>query len=347
MPLVKIKVLIVDDSILFRKTLESNLSTDPYIQIIGTAVDAMDAMAKIDELNPDVVTLDVEMPKMNGIEFLKKLMPRHPVPVVVVSSLPINALDALSAGAVDFVKKPQVQGPSDLAHFVRELTIKVKIASTAKVGRRQPVLAPGAPTSVSLSTRAPSDAIIAIGASTGGTEAILEVVRNLPTTTPGVVIVQHMPPVFTQMYAQRLDKICKMRVKEAENGDRVERGKIIIAAGEYHMTVNKDAQGYFIKSAQGARVNGHCPSVEVMFDSVALKAKNKAIGVILTGMGADGAQGLLRMRQAGAYTIGQDKESSVVYGMPMVAYDIGGVAKQLPLTQISAEIIRYLNTLSH
>lgn len=346
MPLKKIKVLIVDDSILFRKMLESNISKDPYIDVIGTAVDAMDAMQKIEELNPDVVTLDVEMPKLNGIEFLKKLMPRHPVPVVVVSSLPINALDALSAGAVDFVKKPLVQNPSDLSNFMRELSIKVKIASTAKVGRRPPVLTPSASSApVSLSSHTPSDIIIAIGASTGGTESILEVVRGLPATTPGIVIVQHMPPVFTQMYAQRLDKLCKMRVKEAENGDRVERGKIIIAAGEYQMSVRKDSRGYYVDSKQGARVNGHCPSVDVLFDSVALIARNKALGVILTGMGADGAKGLLKMRNAGAYTIGQDKDSCVVYGMPMVAFDIGGVAKQLPLNQIGGEMIRHLNSL--
>lgn len=345
-PLAKIRVLIVDDSILFRKTLEVHLSSDPYIEVIATAVDAMDAMEKIDSLNPDVVTLDVEMPKMNGIDFLKKLMPRHPLPVVVVSSLPINALDALDAGAVDFVKKPLVQSPADLTTFIRELIIKVKIASTAHVGKKQAILAtkPLASTTSSL-LRPVNDVVLAIGASTGGTEAILQVVQNLPDTTPGIVIVQHMPPVFTQMYAQRLDKICRMRVKEAENGDRVERGKIIIAAGEFHMYLKKDAQGYFIKSQQGARVNGHCPSVEVLFESVAETAKNKAVGIILTGMGADGARGLLKMRHAGAYTIGQDKESCVVYGMPMVAFDIGGVMKQLPLNQIGGEIIRHLNTL--
>ena len=182
-----------------------------------------------------------------------------------------------------------------------------------------------------------------VGASTGGTDAILEVVKDLPATTPGIVIVQHMPPVFTQMYAQRLDRICKMRVKEAAPGDRVVAGQIIIGAGGFHLRLARDARGYFVTSVAGPKVNGHCPSVDVLFDSVAETAGRKAIGVILTGMGADGAKGLLRMRKAGAYTIGQDKESSVVYGMPMVAYDIGAVEKQLPLNAIDNEILRQLS----
>lgn len=342
----KIRVLIVDDSILFRKTLEQNLSADHFIEIIGTAVDSFDAMDKIQQLHPDVVTLDVEMPKVNGIDFLKKLMPIHPLPVVVVSSLPINALDALDAGAVDFVRKPAVQAPGDLNNFFRELIVKVKIASTAHVGRK-PIAPPVprfSPSSASL-LRPINNAVIAIGASTGGTEAILAVVRDLPAATPGIVIVQHMPPVFTNMYAQRLDKICKMRVKEAENGDRVERGKIIIAAGEYHMRLMKDTKGFYIRSERGEKVNGHCPSVEVLFDSVANVAGARSLGVILTGMGADGARGLLNMRHKGAYTIGQDKDSCVVYGMPMVAFNVGGVTKQLPLDQIGGEIIRHLNTM--
>ncbi|MEM1485280.1 chemotaxis response regulator protein-glutamate methylesterase [Oscillospiraceae bacterium PP1C4] len=335
----KIRVLIVDDSIFFRKILEQNLTLDNNIQIIGTAVDSFDAMEKIRALKPDVVTLDVEMPKLNGIDFLKKLIPIHPVPVVVVSSLPINALDALDAGAVDFVKKPEIKSPQDLHYFMRELTVKVKIASNAQIGRKQPSLAlPKA----SLTTRA-DNMVIAIGASTGGTEAILTVIKDLPQTTPGIVIVQHMPPVFTNMYAQRLDKICNMRVKEAQNNDRVERGQVLIAAGEYHLRLAKDARGYYVKSEQGPKVSGHCPSVDVLFQSVAATAGSNAVGVILTGMGADGAKGLHAMRQAGAFTIGQDKESCVVYGMPMVAFNIGGVVKQLPIDKIDNEIIRYLN----
>ncbi len=352
----KIRLMIVDDSIFFRKTLEKGFSADPRIEVIGTAVDAMDAMSKIQSMRPDVVTLDVEMPKLNGIEFLKRLMPVCPVPVVVVSSAPIQVLDALSAGAVDFVRKPEVNGPDGMKSFMTELIVKVKIASTAHVGKPKPKpasavaampAASAAPRPTSLGMSLPAGAgkniVIAIGASTGGTEAILEVVKDLPATTPGIVIVQHMPPVFTNMYAQRLDKICKMRVKEAENGDRVETGKIIIGAGQYHLRLAQDAKGYYVKSEPGEKVSGHCPSVDVLFHSVAAVAKGNAIGVELTGMGADGGNGLLKMRQAGAYTIGQDKESCVVYGMPMVAFNIGAVQKQLPLTEIGPEIVRYLS----
>lgn len=340
-PLRKIRTLIVDDSIFFRNTLEQHLINDPQIEVVGTAVDAMDAMEKIRVLNPDVVTMDVEMPKMNGIDFLKKLMPTHPVPVVVVSSLPINAFDALDAGAVDFVKKPDMSSPSDMKNFINELTIKIKIASTASVGRKK--IAPEPPLVPTL-TASVDNIVIAIGASTGGTEAILSVVRELPASTPGIIVVQHMPPVFTNMYAQRLDKICKMAVKEASNNDRVERGHILIAAGDAHLRLAKDMRGFYVKCAPGEKVSGHCPSVDVMFDSVASIAGKNSLGVILTGMGADGANGLLQMRKKGAYTIGQDKESCVVYGMPMVAFNIGGVTRQLPLDKISNEIIRYLNT---
>lgn len=343
MPLSKIKVLVVDDSILFRKTLEEGLSNDLNLEIIGTACDAMDAMEKIKKLHPDVVTLDVEMPKLNGIDFLKRLMPIHPVPVVVVSSLPINALDALDAGAVDFVKKPMIQSSRDLNAFISELTIKVKIASTARVGKRAGPILPPAGSAASLTGRT-DNMVIAIGASTGGTEAILSVIKRLPAATPGIVIVQHMPPVFTNMYAQRLDKICNMRVKEAVNGDRVQQGQVIIGAGEFHLRLVRDAKGYYVKSEPGPKVSGHCPSVDVLFDSVATVAGGNAVGVILTGMGSDGAKGLTTMRKRGAYTIGQDKESSVVYGMPMVAFGMGGVVKQMPLDRIGDEIIRYLNT---
>ena len=340
----KIRLLIVDDSIFFRKALESALSADQRIEVIGMAVDAMDAMEKIKALRPDVVTLDVEMPKLNGIDFLKKLMPVNPVPVVVVSSAPIRVLDALDAGAVDFVRKPEIKGPDGMKRFMSELTVKIKIASTARVGKPHPHQTSLPPLrSMTLGAGAGRNTVIAIGASTGGTEAILEVVKDLPETTPGIVIVQHMPPVFTNMYAQRLNRICKMSVKEASPGDRVETGKIIIGAGEFHLRLAKDSKGYYVRSEAGPKVSGHCPSVDVLFDSVAATAGVNAMGILLTGMGADGANGLLKMRKAGAYTIGQDKDSCVVYGMPMVAFNIGAVQKQLPLSDIGSEIIRHLN----
>ncbi|MEG0304713.1 MAG: chemotaxis response regulator protein-glutamate methylesterase [Oscillospiraceae bacterium] len=342
----KVRVLVVDDSIMFRTVLSQRLGADTMLDIVGTASDAEDAMKKIELLSPDVLTLDVEMPKMNGIQFLKKLMPIHPMPVVVVSSAPISALDALDAGAVDFVKKPVVNSPEELTSFIRELVVKIKIGSIAKVGQKKPAPTPQAMPKRDISYSHPiNNMVIAIGASTGGTEAILEVVRDLPATTPGIVIVQHMPAGFTKMYAERLDKHCKMRVKEAENGDRVQQGHIIIGAGEFHLRLAKDMRGYYVTSQRGEKVSGHCPSVDVLFDSVAEVAKGRSLGVILTGMGADGAKGLLAMRKSGAYTIGQDKDSCIVYGMPMVAFNIGGVIKQAPLTEIDNEIERYLNGL--
>ena len=334
-----IKVLVVDDSLVFRQALKPQLAKDKGIEVVGTAINPEDASRKIQELNPDVITLDVEMPGMNGIEFLKRLIPQNPKPVIVVTSLPMQALDALDAGAVDFVRKPG--DDFTVNTFISELLVKIKIAAMSKV--KSPVLAISKANDTKLDRSNPN-VVIAIGASTGGTEAILSVIRDLPATTPGIVVVQHMPPVFTKQYAQRLDKICKMRVKEAEHLDRVEPGTVIIAAGEFHLRLKKDFKGYFITSERGEKVSGHCPSVDVMFHSVAEVAKEHAIGILLTGMGADGAKGLLAMKEAGAYTIGQDKDSCVVYGMPMVAFNIGGVIKQLPLNKITDEIIFNLNS---
>ncbi len=348
------RVLIVDDSLVFRTKLEQSLSMEQNIQVVGTAMDPIDAMRKIEALKPNVITMDVEMPHMNGITFIKKLMPQYPIPVVVVSSLPINTLDALNAGAVDFVKKPTVQSPADMKAFLRELTAKIRIARNAKVRRMPAAVSQQLATNIKTPKVTPlrpmlsgktynPNTIIAIGASTGGTEAILEVVNGLPAETPGVIIVQHMPPVFTDMYAKRLDKICKMSVKEAADNDRVVPGRILIAAGEYHMRLQKDAKGYFIRSQKGPRVNGHCPSVDVLFESVAAVAGKNALGVILTGMGADGAKGITKMRQAGSYTIGQDQSTCVVYGMPMEAFKLGGISRQLPLDQIQDAILQRIN----
>ncbi|HHU05650.1 MAG TPA: chemotaxis response regulator protein-glutamate methylesterase [Clostridiales bacterium] len=337
-----IRVLVVDDSVLFRTKMQLSLS-DSEITVVGGAANTTEAMQKILELNPDVVTLDVEMPGMNGIDFLKELLPRKSVPVVVVSSLPINALDALDAGAVDFVRKPSAGVPNAQENFLHEMREKIKIASKAKV-RPFPARSarPADLFTKALEIKARKDVVIAIGASTGGTEAIIEVVKDLPPSSPGILVVQHMPANFTRLYAQRLDKICKMEVKEAVDYDRLTPGRIIVAAGDYHMTLKKDADGYYIRSRQGEKVSGHCPSVDVLFDSTAEVAGKNVIGVLLTGMGSDGARGLLKIRRQGGYTIGQDKESCVVYGMPMEAKKLGAVIKELPVEQIASEIANYL-----
>ncbi|MCL2697487.1 MAG: chemotaxis response regulator protein-glutamate methylesterase [Oscillospiraceae bacterium] len=329
----KIRLLIVDDSIIFRTMLSKSLNAFNEIEVVDTAGDAFEAKEKIIKLRPDVVTLDVEMPKMNGIEFLKKLMPEHPIPTVVVTSSPMNAFEAISAGAVEFIKKPT---KSETDAFIAELAKKVIIASNARVRRISAAsLKTAAPMSLTaIASGVKSNKIIAIGASTGGTEALASVLENLPKTTPGIIIVQHMPAGFTKMYAERLNRVCNMAAREAADGDRVETGTILVAAGEYHLRLHKDTRGFYISSKRGDKVSGHCPSVDVMFESVAEVAKSNAIGIILTGMGSDGAKGLLNMKKAGAYTIGQDKDTCVVYGMPMVAFNIGAVTKQAPLQGI-------------
>lgn len=336
----KTRVLIVDDSLLFRETLAREISKDLGIEVIGTAEDPYDARDKILEFKPDVVTLDVEMPKMDGIAFLKKLMPQYPLPVIVVSSVGKNVFEALDAGAVDFVTKPDMNRSGGLNSFINELIVKIKIASTAKVGGFKKNYE--AAKIISKQGADISNTIVAIGASTGGTEAIYNVVKTFPRDMPGILIVQHMPPVFTKLYADRLNNSCILEVKEAENGDIIKPGRVLVAAGDYHMRLAKNSSGYFVKCTKGERVNGHCPSVDVLFDSVAEIAGDKAVGVLLTGMGADGAKGLLHMRNSGAYTIGQDEKTSVVYGMPMVAYNIGGVVKQLPLDKIAQDICNHL-----
>ena len=337
----RIKVLIVDDSLVFRESLSREIAKDPDIEVVGTATDPYMARDLIIKLKPDVLTLDVEMPKMNGIEFLKKLMPQYPLPVIVVSSVSQNVLDALDAGAVEFVTKPNVTRPGGMASFVNELIIKIKIASTAKVGNRKSDYSPSRPvTSQGIDTMSK---IIAIGASTGGTDAIHTVISGLPRDMPPIVIVQHMPPVFTKLYAERLNNTCELEVKEAEDGDALRPGRVLIAPGNYQMRVAKRGSGYIVKCTQEEKVSGHCPSVDVLFDSVADVVGKQSVGVILTGMGRDGANGLLKMKKTGAYTIGQDEKSSVVYGMPMVAFNIGAVDKQLPLDRIDDEIIRFLS----
>lgn len=337
----RVRVLIVDDSLFFRTALQKALLNNPDIEIIGTAGNVAEAEKKIKELSPDVVTMDVEMPDSRGTDFLKKLLPAHPLPVVLVSSLDIGIFEALSAGAVDFVQKPNLKSSEDFAVFSQELSQKIKVASFAKV-KKTPASAASLPLPA-LSKSANSEHIIAIGASTGGTEATAEILKQLPADIPGILIVQHMPVGFTKMYADRLNKLCKFTVLEAQNGDRVKQGQALVAAGDKHMTLEKDYKGYYVKCTKGEKVSGHCPSVDVMFRSVAKTAGKDAIGVILTGMGRDGASGLLEMRKSGSFTIGQDKQTSVVYGMPMVAFDIGAVVKQAPIHAIAGIIIQKLN----
>lgn len=335
----KIRVLIVDDSLVFRESLARGIGADPGIEVVGTAVDPYMARDKLIELEPDVMTLDVEMPRMNGIEFLKRLMPQYPIPVVVVSAVNENVFDALNAGAVDYVIKPDFRNGRGIEPLINELIIKIKIASTAKVGHwktnhaaRQSISRIGTDTGK----------LIAIGASTGGTEAIAHILKAFPADMPGTVIVQHMPPVFTRMYAERLNNNCLMEVREAKDGDVVRPGRVLIAPGDYQMRLKKVGSQISVECFKGEKVNGHAPAVDVLFLSVAEKVGRNAIGVLLTGMGQDGAKGLLEMRKRGARTIGQDRESSVVYGMPKVAFEIGAVEKQAALPEIAHYIHKML-----
>lgn len=336
----KIRVLIVDDSIFFRTAMSRSLTNCPDIQVIDTARDAAEAEKIIVESHPDVITLDIEMPGMRGIDFMKKIMPVHPIRVVLVSSLSVNVFEVLEAGAIDFVKKPDMRDPAAFGNFSRELQSKIRIAAKAnlcKQGGPCPKEVAAAPVRLTARLSASAgDLVVAIGASTGGTEAILEVIRDLPVNFFPIVITQHMPPVFTRMFAERLNKTCQIEVYEAENGNRLRPGVAYIAPGDRQMMLHKDSGGYFVRCVEGPKVSGHCPSVDVLFESVSKAAGAKAIGVILTGMGRDGAKGLLSMHENGAFTIGQDQNSCVVYGMPMEAFHLGAVDKQAPLKEIAS-----------
>lgn len=333
----KIRVLVVDDSLLFRETLSKGLKQYDFIDVIGVAGDPYEAKDKILELKPDVITLDVEMPRMDGIKFLKKLLPAYSVPVIVISSLKESVFEAMNAGALDFVGKPQVG--EDPSEFIREVSLKIKGASTVKFAyrkqRREIELS-----NIGINGVVDPKSLIAIGASTGGTEAIYSMLTKFNSNMPGMVIVQHMPAGFTKLYAERLNKSCELNVEEAKDGDEVAPGKVLIAPGDYNMTVEKGVRGYKVRCRQTEKVNGHRPSVDVLFDSVAEIAGKNAMGIILTGMGSDGAQGLYKIRGAGGYTIGQDEKSCVVYGMPMAAYKAGAVMQQSPLFRIPDDMVR-------
>ena len=343
----KIRVLVVDDSFLARRMITTYLSAQPQFDVVGYAVNAVDAKVKIQSLSPDVVTLDVEMPGTDGITFLKEFLPLHPVPVILVSSLNIGVFDALAAGAVDFVRKPDGSGQSR-DQFLETLAQKIVIASCSKVRtpkKSTPVHVSSSHLSLS-SLSSANQFIIALGASTGGTEATLEVLQQLPKDIPGMVIVQHMPVGFTKMYADRLNRLCQMEVREAKNGDEIHPGLALIAPAGLQTKVIRMNNRYTVSCLPADKVSGHCPSVDVLFSSMATSVKCKMVGIIMTGMGRDGADGLLAMRKAGAYTIGQDKDSCVVYGMPMEAYKIGAVTIQSSCENIAATLMAHLGTLS-
>lgn len=418
----RIKLLIVDDSILFREVLSKCVQNDGTIEVIGKVGDAYAARDAILQFEPDVMTLDLEIPRMDGEDFLKKLLPQYYIPTIVISQTAERKPGCMSVGAVDFLAKPLTRTKRDVEIFAEDVCQAIRKAyktthpnaafdtkgkplvsirkepgssmKNAEPSHRhihtKPTAAAGSPTIANKVAQAPSKAadiqkvaaeakkavaertqnvtppnppptdapkinytptrkfkrnevIIALGASTGGTEALEQVIREFPADMPPVVIVQHMPAGFTKLYAERLNRTCTINVKEAEDGDRLQKGLIIIGAGERQMRVLKDSKGYYISSKPGEKVSGHCPSVDVLFTSVSESVGKNAIGAILTGMGRDGADGLKRMRDKGAFTIGQDKDSCVVYGMPMEAYKIGAVQVQAPLNQIAGIIMSSLS----
>ncbi len=341
-----IRVLIVDDSAAMRQLLTQILASDPGIEVVGTAPDPYFAREKILSLKPDVLTLDVEMPRMDGITFLEKLMRGHPMPVVMVSSLTQAGYDvtfrALELGAVDFFSKPTLDTLTGVAGGAQHIIDKVKAAAHARV-RPRAASTPSA--SIASAPRATAaynmtHKIIVIGASTGGTEAIREALMAMPADTPGIVIVQHMPPGFTASFANRLNNLCRIRVKEAQDGDKALPGHALIAPGSFHTSLARSGAEYIVRVTSGPPVNLHRPSVDVLFDSCAELAGRNAVAALLTGMGDDGARGLRRMRDAGARTIAQDEATCVVFGMPKEAVAHGGAEFVVPLPRIAGELLR-------
>lgn len=357
----KIKVFIIDDSALARHLLTEILESDPQIKVIGTAADPYIAVKKLRKEAPDVITLDIEMPRMDGITFLRKLMSQHPLPVVVISGLTRKssemAMKALELGAVEVMHKPHMNDIEGFEEVRIRLIDRIKAASLSRVSRKNqenqkvqkiqhrviPVVPKFTadvilPPRITVNAPKTTEKIIAIGASTGGTEAIRELLSPLPADMPGMVIVQHMPEVFTKSFAHRLDQLCALSIKEAEHGDAVIRGIVLIAPGNKHMILKRTGNRYRVEIVDGPLVSRHRPAVDVLFRSVARDAGKNSIGIILTGMGDDGARGLLEMKQAGGHTIAQDEKSCVVFGMPKEAIKLDAADKILPLDQISRYI---------
>jgi two-component system, chemotaxis family, protein-glutamate methylesterase/glutaminase len=352
----KIRVLIVDDSASVRQSLKQVLETDPEIEVMATASDPYVAVARIEEQVPDVITLDVEMPRMDGLTFLEKLMAQHPIPVVICSSLTDKGSDtamaALERGAVEIITKPKLGTREFLQESCIRICDTVKSAARAGCGKRRekpsgirqvgPKLTADAvlakpPSHAMIET---TDKVVAVGASTGGTEALREFLETLPLDAPGIVIVQHMPEKFTASFAARLDELCRINVREAANNDSVIRGQALIAPGNRHTLLKRSGARYFVEVRDGPLVSRHRPSVDVLFRSTARYAGRNAVGVIMTGMGDDGAHGMAEMKEAGATNIAQDEASCVVYGMPAEAVRLGGVDRVMPLRLIAGEVVR-------
>jgi two-component system chemotaxis response regulator CheB len=376
-----IRVLIIDDSALVRQVLSSTLGADPGIEVVGTAADPIFGLQKIEKLDPDVITCDVEMPRMDGLTFLKKLMTENPKPVVMISSYTTQncktSLKALELGAVETVQKPGGNFRMEMNELSSRIIAAVKTAARANLPPGKTTRIPPRPEKELFAPKPfspapdqdfvipsvakkhlidefiplkpykfsgyPAQKVIAIGASTGGTVAIAEVLQNLPPTLPGIVIVQHIPASFTGLFAERLDSLCSMRVSEARDGDRVERGTALIAPGDVHMLLERDERGYFVKLHDSFPINRHKPSVDVLFRTTANVAGPHALGVILTGMNDDGARAMKDMFDNGAYNIAQDEESCVVFGMPKNAVAMGGVSIVAPLSDIPDIIIKQVN----
>lgn len=346
-PHAKIRVLIVDDSALMRSLLREMLSTQPDLEVVGAAPDPYVAREMIKQLDPDVLTLDVEMPRMNGLDFLEKLMRLRPMPVVMVSSLTEEGsevtLRALELGAVDFVTKPKLGLTSQLPEMIEEIGEKIRVAARARIRRQTPGgSVPPRPAPIHGFVFGTTEKVVCVGASTGGTEAIKEFLSRMPANAPAVLITQHMPENFTRSFAKRLNGLSAMTVKEAEHNERVLPGHAYVAPGHSHLRVRKNGAYYYTALSQEAPVNRHRPSVDVLFMSAAEVLGPNGLGVILTGMGKDGAAGLLAMRKAGAYTIAQDEATCVVYGMPKAAVELGAAAEVCPLPQIAPRVLERL-----
>ena len=350
----KIKVLVVDDSALVRQSLISVFENSKEIEVIGTASDPYVAVSKIQKELPDVITLDVEMPRMDGLTFLRKIMSQHPIPTIIISSLTekgtSTAIKALELGAVEVISKPRMHTVEFFEEYKIKITEAVKTAAQAKVrrrGKRDQEISPKYSADAVISKRnlksmiKTTEKIVAIGASTGGTEAILKILKELPYDSPGIVVVQHMPEEFTRSFAIRLNELCKINVKQAENNDSVIRGRALIAPGNHHLLLRRSGARYYVQINEGPHVNRHRPSVDVLFRSTAQYAGKNSVGILLTGMGADGAIGLHEMREVGAHTVAQDEKTSVVFGMPKEAIKLGAAKQILPLHQVTNSIIKY------